>query len=437
MKKMKMTISILAFIFLFVFCGKVLAYLLVDDTTWYSSSRIMMHEFYTQEENIDILFVGSSHCYRSFVPEITDKILGGNTFNAGSSSQGLDGSLALIKEAVKNNQLKQVYLEVYYMIAMYTDYEERTDMTSTYIISDYMRPSLNKLKYLLQASTKEHYINSFIPARRHWEKLFDADYIKSVVQRKNTAVYREYRYDYVTTENEYYVGKGYVASNISEAQGAYWAEEDFAPIKEEDISSDWKKSLQEIIAFCKQKNIELTLISSPMPDFRLISVENYDKYIEYIQKVTEGTGVKYYDFNLCRENWFSGEEELFLDTDHLNKRGAELFSTIFAKFCMGEILEEDLFYDSYEEKRRHLPSRIFGLIISEDVQNDVVTIKPVTNAEVERITYSVNKIPEGQKPEIFTDNRISYVKGESGILEITAFLDGNQTNFVSIQYGQK
>ena len=147
--------------------------------------------------------------------------------------------------------------------------------------------------------------------------------------------------------------------------------------------------------------------------------------------------VKYYDFNLCRENWFSGEEELFLDTDHLNKRGAELFSTIFAKFCMGEILEEDLFYDSYEEKRRHLPSRIFGLIISEDVQNDVVTIKPVTNAEAERITYSVNKIPEGQKPEIFTDNRISYVKGESGILEITAFLDGNQTNFVSIQYGQK
>ena len=90
-------ISSAVFIILFLFCGVGLRYLLTDDTRSYT--RLMMHEFYRQE-NIDILFVGSSHCYEALDPEITDKLFQANTFNAGSSLQAQDASFALIREAV-------------------------------------------------------------------------------------------------------------------------------------------------------------------------------------------------------------------------------------------------------------------------------------------------------------------------------------------------
>ena len=82
MKKMlRYVAAVIAFCFLFLLCGKFFRYILVDDTSSYT--RITFHEMYEQD-NIDILFVGSSHCYRTFIPEILDKKLGVNTFNVGT-----------------------------------------------------------------------------------------------------------------------------------------------------------------------------------------------------------------------------------------------------------------------------------------------------------------------------------------------------------------
>lgn len=39
--------------------------------------------------------------------------------------------------------------------------DERTLMTSTYIVSDYMKPSLNRFLYLINASTPDYWIHSF------------------------------------------------------------------------------------------------------------------------------------------------------------------------------------------------------------------------------------------------------------------------------------
>lgn len=66
--------SILLFLILLVGGGKFLRYMLTDDTASYT--RLTFHEMYEQD-NIDVLFIGSSHCYRSFVPDILDEEMGG------------------------------------------------------------------------------------------------------------------------------------------------------------------------------------------------------------------------------------------------------------------------------------------------------------------------------------------------------------------------
>ena len=86
--KIKTLLSVLVFCILFLLVGQMFRYLLTDDSGSYT--RMTFHEMYEQD-NIDILFVGSSHCYRSFVPEILDKKLNRSTFNIGTSSQKMDG----------------------------------------------------------------------------------------------------------------------------------------------------------------------------------------------------------------------------------------------------------------------------------------------------------------------------------------------------------
>ncbi len=71
-------------------------------------------ELYADAGKIDTLFLGSSHCYRSVDPNAVDAALGTYSFNAGSSQQLPDGSYYMLREAAAQNQLKTVYLEMFY-----------------------------------------------------------------------------------------------------------------------------------------------------------------------------------------------------------------------------------------------------------------------------------------------------------------------------------
>ena len=92
--------KIVAIIFVgisFIGIWQLLRYMIVDDTKSYT--RLTLHEYYNQE-NIDVLFIGASLCYRSLDTQILDESLGMNTFNLGTSSQDMDASYYLIKDAI-------------------------------------------------------------------------------------------------------------------------------------------------------------------------------------------------------------------------------------------------------------------------------------------------------------------------------------------------
>lgn len=428
MQKWKNALAVICFIALFVACGSFLRYILVDDSGSYT--RVMMHEMYEQEENIDILFVGSSHCYRSLDPRITDEMFGANTFNVGTSSQQIDGSLALLREVAKTNDLDQVYLEVYYEISQMPAFEERTDMVSTYIVSDYMRPSFHKLGYLLNASSKEHYSNSFILARRNWDKMFEPGYVDSVLKAKDAEWYKEYAYPF--SEFERYEGKGYVAVN---QVGNTYALEHFTPIETATVSEDYINTLQEIIDFCEKEEIKLTLFSTPMPEFRLVDVGNYDSYIQFMNGLLEGTEVEYYDFNLCKGEYLSFDEDDYADTDHINAKGAEAFSQLFAEFFTGQIPEEDLFYDSYAERLQAQEEDVYG-VIAEYQEDGSCTLAPVTNGNEEDITYTINWLPEGGEAVVLQEQdanpTFTLPEGVNGSVEIIFYMDETEVHRVTM-----
>lgn len=437
MKKIVTLLKICIFVVLFAACGKLFRFLLVDDTA--SFTRIMMHEFYHQDENIDILFVGSSHCYFSFVPTITDEIFGKNTFCAGSSAQQLDASYEIIKEAERHNELEHVYLEVYCGLASYSPYKERTLLTSTYIISDYMHPSLDKFLFLLKASSKEHYSNSFITARRNWESFFDPDYVMDLICRKTSPGYKNYSYDYVSTTDKQYAGKGYVTNDGYAPEYFYLS---YYPMYTDGFSKDWENSLNDIIDYCVEKEIPLTLVSVPLPDYSLTAMENYDAYIEKIKEIINGRNVDYYDFNLCKEQYIPNSTIIFRDSDHLNTEGAKIFSTVFSRFFTGQLSEDDLFYASYADKSAHLDPSIWGLTYRDYPSNDSeeTTVRHiiVVSNRSQGMEYRIVLNPENGSQYMvqdFSENKTFEISPEEhGTCTLTARIKGEpEENWITVE----
>ena len=60
-------------------------YLYLDDTQEFA--RCMMHEFYENRENIDRLYLGSSHVFCDIDPVVLDGINMENNFNLATSMQ--------------------------------------------------------------------------------------------------------------------------------------------------------------------------------------------------------------------------------------------------------------------------------------------------------------------------------------------------------------
>lgn len=332
MKTFKRIISIIAVCGLLILAMKGFRFLVNDDTK--SLTRITMYDFYADSQNIDVLFIGSSHCYRSYNPEIADDILGVHSFNLGTSSQRIDGSLALLKEAVKRNDVSLVILDIYYDVIETYPQSERTELTSTYLISDYLRPSVNKLTYLLKASSKEYYVNSFIVGRRSWKKLFDYYYVRDLVKTKCSEEYINFDSNFETSDKSYYVSRGFWANDsLLDDYVLSESEEGAIHIDVSNINREWNESLQQMIDLCQKKDIKLILTASPLPRSTFERIDNYDEYVEFVKEQLKGTGVPYLDFSLLEETQSLTEGTLyFKDDDHLNRRGADEYTRLLCHY---------------------------------------------------------------------------------------------------------
>lgn len=184
-------IKFIAFILILVGINSILEYVLVED--YEDEFRAHMHEMYNQE-NIDTLFLGSSHVFCSTDPRILEQMWGEDVYLAASSVQKPDVSYYLLKEATKHYDLDRVFLDMYYFQFREEDSAERNNelLKYVYAVSDYMNPSFDKISFILDAVPRENWLRAFLPAIRYSDKLFDLEYIDKVVKAKKNENYKNY-----------------------------------------------------------------------------------------------------------------------------------------------------------------------------------------------------------------------------------------------------
>lgn len=364
--------------------------------------ELTLDEFY-QQDDIDILLVGASRTAFSIDPATVEEKTGRKTFSLATEGQLLDASFALIKEAARRYDLEHIYLELSDGVAAATGpVRQRTDeaMMQTWMVSDAMRPSWNKIQFLLHASGPDRYIESFFLPHGVMSELFDPDSVMDLCRRKTSPEYKAHKNVLARDGKSKYVGKGFrQVFTASEGFASHWV---YKAFDRANISPEWDEILAQIIAFCREQNIELTLFAPPTTDYRLLGMGNYNEYIALVQDLIAGTGMEYVDFSLLKEAFFPRVAGDFRDYNHMNMYGALRFSTIFADYVNGT-LPADVWDTSIEEHLDLLPPAVYGITWPPESESGEVISCRVVAAHPDMLEYRVTYWQNGSEPILVQD----------------------------------
>ncbi|MBK5253983.1 MAG: hypothetical protein JJE03_05955 [Peptostreptococcaceae bacterium] len=374
-------------------------------------SNVFRYNDWKKLESIDNLFLGASPVYRGYNANLANELTDQTCFSLGTSLQSFEGSYYLLKASNDSATLKNVYLQLSFSGLIDTPTSTRGDQIVIDYITDpidklmYSKSSLDQLVYIKPLSI---YANSVNTSRPNFNQIgILKDNIHYLLNKNEL----EDDYSVIASSTQDYLGNGFVTNTTSvdygnvEVKHRHWAFGDYS--KKEDYKEI--KYLLKIISYCKENDINLTLISMPYYPARFITIDNYSEYENYVSKLTEEYDVEYYNFNLIKIDYLDLTESEFKDDKHLNYVGAAKFTTAFSKLMALRTDGEDIskyFFSSWEEKQYEY-NRVLGLFIESEVINDKAYIKSeaaiptdllaeyryfiyVDNTLVTYVDYSVN-----------------------------------------------
>lgn len=432
----KIITSIFLTVALFLFLCHKLNFVYVQGEEW---SHILWHDYYSSE-NIDNVFIGSSHVYNDINPTQLDKINGMNNFNMSSGSLNLIASYYILKEVASKNDLKNVYLELYYVPntgingSVYSEARIKNNWRTT----TYMKPSLNKYEFIFSMSDSSYYLESLFPFIRYRSKLFDLNYIVETVEQKTSDEWKEYKY---STEDENGIsifqdkGYRYTTYEYQEAALAYNTPIDLS--KDGLMPEDTTSYLIKIIEYCRKEGINLTFFISPIYETQILSAIDYDSYHQQISQIASEYSIPFYDFNLCKSQYLDiMHRELFMDAGHLNASGAEIFTPFLWEIVSNDYLEnKKIFCSTYAEKISLDVPETYGVFYSiNDAGKRDFTIASNRENDLEyKILLTPNDGEQYLLQDFSTNKEFCISAEEHGVLTIISKRIDNESYIPSLE----
>ena len=293
---------VIIFIFLFIICSNIF----VLKGNYYGSDVI---SFYNLKKNsLDIIFLGSSHSYASFSPDIIFKDTNLKSYNFATQQQPIYITYHYMKETLKTQKPKYFVLETF----MLTNDLEYTKEGVNRDAIDKMKLSLNKIK-AIQASVKDkderlsYYINII-----KYHSRYDELTLKDI---KDGILYRG-------IDN-----KGYI--ELTQNYDVFVNNNEVLKINDiEKISDKNLLYLNKMVQLCKDNNIKLILVSAPCK----LSMEMQKKY-NWLRLYAKLNSLDFIDYNVENINLTPGD---FYDTGHLSKSGSIKISNDIKKYFLNK-----------------------------------------------------------------------------------------------------
>lgn len=304
-----------------------------------SYARYTRIEYEQEQGTIDTLFCGTSRTYSGLNPLVYDELTGSNSFNLATGAQNLDSTYYIIKDAIRNNPLKTVYLEV--SIPTLTDYSNDSSRIGSI---DRVFSLWGKLDVAFHESSSNLQIRHLFYSTRV-KDYFDFDAVRKNVSYKlsengDTAP--------VTKETKlHYISKGFCSSTKvynGKSKGTIKKRYQWSRSK---IEEDSLNTLKNILTLCQENGVEVILHSPPISSPILPLVGDLNDMHACFQEIADEYGVTFYDMNFLIDHEATFSNEMFRDSMHLNINGAEVYTSTLAKLSLDQENARYYFTESY------------------------------------------------------------------------------------------
>ncbi len=441
LKKLKGLLVPLLVVVLLIAAEAGIGYLVVP----VNSATYLKKEIAEYEKNgVDagIVFLGSSRVYQSFVPEVFEEKLGMDlVINAGSATQRPESSYYLLLDLYERVHPKVVVLGVQWNCIL----KESTDaqrLESAVTACDRMSVK-GKLRYVpnyLFSEQLPYFCNMY-----RYRDNFKFDKIKETLDKHKSLETEGIVVD--TAKNTYYHGKGFIYANVHCENGNIpIMDENQDHFSADEIDESKIKYIDKIYEFCKEKNIRLIFVASPVSMMNMYHIAGYGDAIKYYEEYTKERDIPFHDLNLLqgREEIFT--DDLMSDYIHLSGDAAMILSDIYADILKKELNGEDssdLFYPDLDAMKADV-HRVVALKASIDLNDDSsdhISIEALANKE-ETLLYRVEAIKEDDENLVLADwneNSVMDVPVPEGYEKfmIKACLKGDEDHFAWREYAVK
>lgn len=281
---------------------------------------------------IDTLIVGSSHALRSVKPTVLNKELNIKSYNLSSPLMSMYGRYVLLKKEVERNPIKTVYLELSYN-ALTLDRASLGFEGDLYVLGR-LENIIERLKFSKKAFTSNEYTKVFS------DTIQRSTYALSKFSNETIVQYETYGYLPVETKAQ--------SLTLEEKNTIFNTEKIDTDIKKENL-----EYFNKFIKLCKEKEIRIVLIVTPVTEKMILPYENNDELFSQYIDLAKKNNCEYYDFNLDKKRTELYSEELsYYDSTHMSDYGAETFSIRFSEIIKkvneGKDVSDE-FYESYDK----------------------------------------------------------------------------------------
>lgn len=246
---------------------------------------------------VDLLFLGSSHCYRGFDPRIF-AAAGYRSYNLGSTSQTPLNSYYVLKHYFPKMHPKLVVFEIYPLLLSMDGIESFYDLVSN------LPPSgeLLEMAVALKNPQALHALVNTLLTRMKRP-------LASVQQKE--------------IGNETYISGGYCETKFTNHQDAFNTKTSRIELNQSQLSY-----LRKIIRYVREQQADILLVTQPLPAEYLKAAGNFAEVTATVAKIAEEEKVRYLDYNK-RMSLDSSSD--FYDDDHLTVAGVHKYNALLVK----------------------------------------------------------------------------------------------------------
>ena len=293
----KSIVFILIFLIITPFLGR---FLLSDE------NRILDGFYYEKENSLDVLFFGSSHMYTGVNPNVIWKNTGITSYNLGQPEQQIWTTYSYIKEALKYQNPKAIFVDVY---TVTYDTDGYMPIENNNINLDTMRMSKNKLEAIntsVKPSDRPYFIFDLLKYKSNWKNIskdnFTTNFTNDVHTNKG---YWEWFEVYENSEPD-----GNLTDNVGR------------------LPEKTELYLNKIIDLCKDNDIPLVFIKTPV----VISNDQQERY-NRVAEIAKENDIDFINFNSMYEELGIDFKSDFIDEGkHLNFMGAHKVSDYLSEY---------------------------------------------------------------------------------------------------------